>query len=456
MNFQEMVKIAAITQAATAAAIEMYRREQRNKRRKIDHRKLPRSKRKKFQHDLALVCINRDYLGGNPLHGADFHLMFRLRRGRFQVLMEDFMASNIHFYKSSVQDGHEKTSLEARLLLPLKTLAYGVPPHTFIDYFQMSKQYARDCCKAFDHAMKAIYMEEFLRLPTSTDLKKIVKLHRSVHGVDGMIGSLDCTHTFWKNCPKAWQGSFKGKESKPSIVMETVADYRLFLWHASYGYTGTTNDITVLSLSPLMSRLTDGSFEEVEKEAAVVPFKIEEEEFNKVYFLVDGIYPSYSRFVRGVKLPSSQREKKFTSWQEGARKDVERAFGVMKNTWQFLDRPILLHDLKDISNRVVSCLLLHNILVTDRTMREESSSYYNYRERYDPSTGTLDVSDVVQQPADLRQVQAAPPGERRSIIGVNNLPTQVRAAMTRQERFAELNDPAENRRLHMALMDKFN
>jgi hypothetical protein len=89
-------------------------------------------------------------------------------------------------------------------------------------------------------------------------------------------------------------------------------------------------------------------------------------------------------------------------------------------------------------------------------MREESSSYYNYRERYDPSKGTLDVSDVVQQPADLRQVQAAPPGERRSVIGVNNLPTQVRAAMTRHERFAELNDPAEHRRLHMALMDKFN
>jgi hypothetical protein len=46
-------------------------------------------------------------------------------------------------------------------------------------------------------------MKEFLRLPTATDLKNIVKLHKSVHIVDGMIGSLDCTPTFWKNCPKA-------------------------------------------------------------------------------------------------------------------------------------------------------------------------------------------------------------------------------------------------------------
>jgi hypothetical protein len=28
---------------------------------------------------------------------------------------------------------------------------------------------------------------------------------------------------------------YKGKESKPSIVMESIADYFLFLWHASYG-----------------------------------------------------------------------------------------------------------------------------------------------------------------------------------------------------------------------------
>jgi hypothetical protein len=33
---------------------------------------------------------------------------------------------------------------------------------------------------------------------------------------------------------------------------------------------------------------------------------------------------------------------------------------------------------------------------------------------------------------------------------------ELQAAMTRSERFAELKDVAENRRLHKALMDKFN
>jgi hypothetical protein len=110
--------------------------------------------------------------------------------------MEDVMASNIKFFKSTGRDGGCKSSLAAHLLLPLKTLAYAVPPHTFIDNFHMSPQYARECCKEFDKAMRTICMKEFLRLPTATDLKNIVKLHKSVHSMDGMIGSLDCTHTF--------------------------------------------------------------------------------------------------------------------------------------------------------------------------------------------------------------------------------------------------------------------
>jgi hypothetical protein len=90
------------------------------------------------QHEQALACIHRDYLGDTPLLGAEFKLMFRLSRGHFQVLMEDVMASNISFFKTTAKNGFDKSSLAARLLLPLKSLAYEVPPHMFIDYFQMT------------------------------------------------------------------------------------------------------------------------------------------------------------------------------------------------------------------------------------------------------------------------------------------------------------------------------
>ncbi len=121
------------------------------------------------------------------------------------------MQQNIRFYYTTeTRHGRKAASLEARLLLPLKTLAYGVPCHVFCDYFQMSWQMAQESCAYFKFAVAKCYHKEYLRAPTSRDLDAILKLHKTVHNVDGMFGSLDCTLTVWKNCPKAWQGSYIG------------------------------------------------------------------------------------------------------------------------------------------------------------------------------------------------------------------------------------------------------
>ena len=439
----------AVLEAAAAAAEEVAGSDDTE-----DHRQLPRSKRRKFRHDEADHCIKRDYLGlpgdpSTPLLGAEFKNMFRLSKTRFQVLMEDVMAANISFYqkKRNLHAG-DQASLEAQLLLPIKCLAYGVPSHTFIDYFQMSKQYARDCCRQFDVAIKRIYQEEYLRLPTVDDLKSILKLHQAVHKVDGMFGSLDCSHTMWKNCPKAWAGSYTGKPGTPSILLESIVDYHMYFWHVSYGYTGNIGDLNVLQQSPLLERMVDGTFHQLEEEAEAVPFDIGDEEFNKCFILVDGIYPKFSRFVKGIKEPTSNKEKKYTAWQEASRKDVERAFGVLKCTWQFLDRPILLHNLKDISLRTTCCIILHNILVADRVMED-------CRARYRPSASIAEETGDVQQPANLREVQGGIEPGTGSGIGIRNVPNNLLQQVTRADRFKELDNEEEHRRLHQALMDRF-
>jgi hypothetical protein len=131
----------------------------------IDHRQLPRAQCHQFKHGEALACINRDYLGPDALFGKDFDMMFRLSRKHFQKLLEDVGNSGDQFYLAKKDAfNREVSSIEARLLLPLKTLAYGVPPHCFCDYFQMSKNYARSCCLKLDHTLKKLYAEEYLRL----------------------------------------------------------------------------------------------------------------------------------------------------------------------------------------------------------------------------------------------------------------------------------------------------
>ena len=434
----------------------------------VDHRGVSgrgttKKKYRQFNHERAQKCIMEDYLGPDPLFGKEFPLMFRLSRGRFQVLMEDVMSNpNLKFFHHKTNlYGQKVASLEAKLMLPLKALAYGVPAHAFCDYFQMSGRQAVRCCLEFDRAIKELYQHEYLRVPTVADIKEIVKLHQVAHNVDGLLGSLDCSHTYWKNCPKAWQGNYQGKEKRPSIVLESMCDYNMWLWHAHYGFPGTFNDLNILQQSMLMERLLDGTFEELEK--SVVPYVVGVEQFNELFILVDGIYPNYSRFVKGIKEPPTAELSNYTGWQEACRKDIERAFGVLKATWQFLQRPILMHSIMEINNRVTTCLILHNMLVSDRVMQN------NYRTTYVPSHGTTLDNVIVPQPTYIGMIQRLHTDDNTGVLNQNSGEEQGQSPYTNVgvghltpsaqrsflQRFKDLANPIEHYRLHNALVAKF-
>ncbi len=207
-----------------------------------------------------------------------------------------------------------------------------------------------------------------------------------------------------------------------------------------------------------MDRMLDGSFHQLEEASGVVPFSISEEEFNKTWITVDGIYPQWTRFVKGIKQPVGRKEQRYTKWQEAVRKDIERAFGVLKGTWQFLERPIHLLDLNLISKRVTTCIILHNILVSDRVMGEVGATYnpaHQLQEQEEEATVNQPQDlELVQQThtlPSLRDIAASATG-----TGIANAPPAVVRDLTRADRFSELRDVAEYQRLHTALMDRFN
>jgi hypothetical protein len=367
-----------------------------NRKRKRWARPQPRGPRQLLQHQRAYNCIHTDWLGPEPSFGKTFKAQFRLSQARVQKIMEAFGNSGDPYYSSDWKQRNPHpagksgpVSLEAKVLLPLKTLAFGVTAIAFGDYFQMSDTTARVSCGKFHQAINKCFGREYLRLPTPSDLRSVTALHKRVHGVDGMLGSLDCMHTYWKNCPVGWQGSFQGKDKGQStVILEAVADHYLWFWHASYGYSGALNDINVLQLSPLMQRLCDGTFGQTEVDSGVVPFDIGAwGQFNHTFMLVDGIYPKWSRFVRGYKEPVTDDEKAFTSWQEGARKDVERAFGVFQCKFKAVANPIHIIDPKKIGVMVRACLILHNMGVSDRVMGD-------VERRYDPGSVEQDEEEV--------------------------------------------------------------
>jgi hypothetical protein len=388
-------------------------------------------------------------------------MYFRLSRTRVEMIIEDLgrWSETNPFYKSFRRDmfGRIGASLEAKVLLPLKALAYGVPPHCFCDYFQVSKPMAIECYKQFLFAISHLYLDKYLALPTPVDLKNIVALHKRVHGVDGMVGSLDCMQTRWKNCPVAWQQSFKGRfKGMATITLEAAVDYNLWFWHAAYGFSGCLNDVNVLGLSPLLDRMTNGTFSRVELESGVVPFFIdgEMEGFNKTYFLVDGIYPRYTRFVKGMRNPILEEDKRFTKWQESARKDIERAFGVLQCRFKAIAYPIHFINQDSIYHMAACCLILHNMLVQERVMG-------NCTDRYDPSVEAdpedVDVVEAALHPAGVGDMipplvdepeMPLPPPVRL----LRHIEPNVAMSIIRQREFMGLKDQDEWGRLQTAMI----
>jgi Plant transposon protein len=202
------------------------------------------------------------------------------------------------------------------------------------------------------------------------DARRVSQMHHRQHGVPGMMGSLDCMHAYWKNCPMAWKGAFGGKEKASTIVLEAFSDYNCFIWHASFGYPGSDNDINILERSPLLAAWLDGSYHrDVDFE-----FTINGRQFKRVYLLVDGIYPAVSRFVKTLDVPIGKENKTFASWQESSRKDIERTFGILQRKFHYLVRPFEQWEMEEIKDIMLTCILLHNWMVTVRVERDEQET----------------------------------------------------------------------------------
>jgi hypothetical protein len=194
--------------------------------------------------------------------------------------------------KAAVQNRPDEF-YEQLTLNTLKTLRFGVSFAAFEDYSQFSENTAHNSFHAFCDAVSHYteLVSTFLStMMTRQDADQARKLHKEKHGVNGLAFSIDCCHLYWKNCPQAWKGQFENvKNDRPSIVLEAGADYDLFIWHAAFGYPGTQNDLVIWERSHLHASLKNGTWST--KVDPFEPFYIGDELFDKLFFLVDGIYP---------------------------------------------------------------------------------------------------------------------------------------------------------------------
>jgi hypothetical protein len=123
--------------------------------------------------------------------------------------------------------------------------------------FKKGESTAIECLKKFCQTIVKVYSNEYLRKPNESDAKRLLAVAEE-RGFPGMMGSLDCMHWCWKNCPVADHGQYTGKEKEPTVVLKAIASYDLWIWHTFFGLPGTLNDINILDRSPIFKHLPEG------------------------------------------------------------------------------------------------------------------------------------------------------------------------------------------------------
>jgi hypothetical protein len=111
---------------------------------------------------------------------------------------------------------HQKCSAAIHML------AYGVADDLIDDYLRMSESTCIESMYKFCRAVIAVFCTVYLREPTVEDTARMMSINEE-RGFPGMIGSIDCMHWKWKNCPFAWQGQYSGHAEGCTVILEAVA-----------------------------------------------------------------------------------------------------------------------------------------------------------------------------------------------------------------------------------------
>jgi hypothetical protein len=299
-----------------------------------------------------------DYFSDNPVFPPHlFRRRFRMSRELFFRLQYALEAHDPYFIQKRNAAGTLGLSSLQKMTAALRILAYGVAADSTDEYVRIGESTAIESLRRFVKAVVNIFSEEYLRSPNSNDIARLLAVNEK-RGFPGMLGSIDCMHWKWKNCPTAWKGQYTGHSREPTLILEAVASYDRWIWHAFFGLPGSHNDINVLDHSSIFTELAQGR-------APPVNYSINGHDYTMGYYLADGIYPQWSTFVKTISAPLEAKKKHFARVQEACRKDVECAFGILQARFSIVRGPARFWDEATLNDIMKACIILHNMIIED-------------------------------------------------------------------------------------------
>jgi hypothetical protein len=153
-----------------------------------------------------------DYFSESPVYpDYIFRHRFRMHKPLLLRIVEDVASYDGYFKHKPDALGRFGLRPLQKICSAIRMLASGGAADANDEYFRLAESTSLKSLDRFCSAVLAVYSKEYLRSPNEEDMKRILTINEK-RGFPGMLGSLDCMHWGWKNCPAAWKGQFQGKE----------------------------------------------------------------------------------------------------------------------------------------------------------------------------------------------------------------------------------------------------
>lgn len=188
----------------------------------------------------------------------DFERRFRVTRCVFEGIYEaikdkPFLARRIN------ATGKPQVYPLQRLVAAFRVLVYGKTCDRSDGYVRLSRSTVAVATSKLVDFIVDEYAPFYLKRPNDTELARI--LHRNAQrGMPGCMGSIDCFHWPWRQCPRGQAGQYQESKGRRSVTIETVCDEDLYIWHFCMGCPGSNNDLNVLRQSPLSHDVMSGAW----------------------------------------------------------------------------------------------------------------------------------------------------------------------------------------------------
>ncbi|XP_008223724.1 PREDICTED: uncharacterized protein LOC103323507 [Prunus mume] len=253
---------------------------------------------------------------------------------------------------------------EQKLTAVIRMLTYEASANQVDEITRMGKSTTLEALVRFCVPVETLYTRNYLGRPTPKNLQRLLQ-KAEAQGFPGMIGD------------------YGNRKCQKSIILEAVAGFDIWVWHAFFGVPGSQNDLNVLGQSPVFNDVLRG-------QGPDITYQVNNTVYQTGYYLADDIYPRWTTFVKSIPNLRSQKQKLFATYQEGYRKDVKMCFGILQARWLIIRGAVSMFDKEILRSIMITCIILQNMIVYEYD--------YDDVEVYEPDLMNTVLTRIYERP----------------------------------------------------------